>query len=143
MNFLKYNLPEYTFISSEAIDWAVRNVDLIDTEMNAELLFQSFINSDLIRHASGDPAHPFKRGFYLYCIMNSKNSQIFENRNQSDFKSFERFWMEVGVVQQHDSQKYYENWYENSNELISSQEKIDIPGLPFIEFLNFVLIFSS
>ena len=107
-------MPANTFISMDGIDWAVKNIELVGTEANAEILFQSFQMNELIRHASGDPNQTFKRGFYLYCIMSKENQQFFERRGSETF--FDQEWMEVGVVPQHNYFKHYESFYENSSE---------------------------
>ena len=126
------NLPEYTFISLEAIEWAVKHVENIPNETVAERMFQNFRNKDLIRHASGDMSVNFKRGFHLYCLMTDQNRQFFA-KNEIERIYFERAWMEVGIVQQHNP-KELENTatvtaYED--ELISNQA----PGL-WMKFSN-------
>ncbi|OTF73684.1 DUF3608 domain-containing protein [Euroglyphus maynei] len=94
------NLPEYTFISLEAIEWAVKHVKNIPNEAVAERMFQNFRFKDLIRHASGDTTVNFKIGFHLYCLMTDQN-RLFFAKNEIEREYFERAWMEVGIVQQH------------------------------------------
>lgn len=106
----------------------MKNVDLVKSDTDAEIMFQSFTNKDLIRHASGDKNQRFKRGFYLYSIMTDNNRKLFDSRF-SDVRAFEREWMEVGVVQQHTNPKNLEIFYEHSEGSLS-HDKVDIPGKP-------------
>lgn len=128
MFFVKNSdLPAYTFLSWEAIEWAVKNIENLQTEANAEILFQSILVNDHIRHASGDLNQSFKRGSYLYCIMDEANKEYFKMR-RVDIKAFERDWMEVGVVHQHNP-KYYDNFYEESSEIMSHNYKFENSGI--------------
>lgn len=101
-------------------------IDKLGTETNAEILFQSFLMDDLIRHASGNMKKSFKRGFFLYCILDDANKEFFA-KHKMDSRAFERNWMEVGVVYQHNL-KYLDNFYEESSEIMSSNYKFENSG---------------
>ncbi|KAF7490231.1 GATOR complex protein DEPDC5 [Sarcoptes scabiei] len=94
-----HNLPDYVFVSLEAIEWAVKNIENIPNENVAETIFNNLLLNDYIRHASGNRQQIFKRGFHLYCLMTEQN-RIFFEKNEIEFKYFERNWMEVGIVRQ-------------------------------------------
>lgn len=114
---MKY-LPPNTFIGCDAIKWAVLNCES-ETEAAAEVLFKSLQTNGLIRHASGDESKEFKRGFYFYCIVDEESKKYFE-KYKMDSSTFERDWMEVGVVNQFNL-KQYDNFYEDSSEIISNK----------------------
>lgn len=109
----------------------VRNIDGVYDEIIAEKIFNNFLDNDLIRLATGDHQPPFKRGFHLYCIMTENNRQFFE-KNDIDKKYFERAWMEVGVVRQHNAKDFEYN--ENVNELLSNHCNIQPPEFTFKNF---------
>ena len=124
------DLPSYTFVSSDAIQWALKSFKL-NNETQAEILFQSLLNNNFIRHASGEKNKLFKSGFFLYCIMDETNNF---DKHQIDLRAFERNWMEVGVVYQHNS-KYLDNFYDDSNELMSHNNKFENSGNVNLRFI--------
>ncbi|RWS16531.1 DEP domain-containing protein 5-like protein [Dinothrombium tinctorium] len=83
-------LPMNTFISAEAVVWAMECIDGVDYEEQAVSLFQEALQEHLICHASGDFSHSFKFGFYLYFIVD-KNTTI----QNVDLEMFKREWFEV------------------------------------------------
>nr|XP_046911895.1 LOW QUALITY PROTEIN: GATOR complex protein Iml1-like [Dermatophagoides farinae] len=131
------NLPEYTFISLEAIEWAVKHVENIPNETVAERMFQNFRNKDLIRHASGDMSVNFKRGFHLYCLMTDQNRQFFA-KNEIERIYFERAWMEVGIVQQHNPKEL-----ENTATVTAYEDELISNQAPEFTFKNFQVELDS
>ncbi|KAH9414857.1 GATOR complex protein depdc5 [Dermatophagoides pteronyssinus] len=137
------NLPEYTFISLEAIEWAVKNIENISNETIAEQMFQNFLNNDLIRHASGDQTQTiFKRGFHLYCLMTEQNRQFF-SKNQIDREYFERAWMEVGIVQQHNPKDVENSAASTSTTTFEEEQSIISNQTPEFTFKNFQIELDS
>ena len=91
-------LPQYTFVSAEAVIWAKDNFADISNESQAILFFQKMCQKGLICHASGDRNLPFKYGYYFYYIVDQNN--IDYSQHQPDTTMFEKEWMEVGIIPQ-------------------------------------------
>ncbi|RWS29249.1 DEP domain-containing protein 5-like protein [Leptotrombidium deliense] len=93
-------LPPHTFIGTEAVIWAIANIDGVYSEKQAVNLFQDVLEDGLICHASGDKKQSFKYGFYLYYICDKtrekseKNSQYF----YCDLETFRKEWFEVELI---------------------------------------------
>ena len=94
LNFLpkQATSPPHTFISADAVNWALEWVDGIQTESLAINLFQRMLDNRLICHASGDFAYPFKHGFYLYFLVNKANKPA---DDRIDLEIYKREWFEV------------------------------------------------
>lgn len=84
--------PPQTFISADAVNWALENVEGITQETHAAALYQRLLDARLICHASGDFAYPFKFGFYLYFVVN-RNVRYSDER--VDLEIYKREWFEV------------------------------------------------
>lgn len=82
-----------------AIQWIFKNEERITSETHAEIMFHVFLRNNLICHASG-VRQQFKRGYYLYCILNPENQAYFKRPRNEDTRPFQLDWMEVGVVPQ-------------------------------------------
>lgn len=89
--------------------------------------------NNFIVHASGDKNQPFKRGFYLYSIIDEKTLDYF-SKHKMDIRTFERDWMEVGVVHQQNS-KLYDTFYEDSSDFLSHNYKPENSGKSLCSFL--------
>jgi hypothetical protein len=84
-------LPPYSFISGEAIFWAIETFIGIDHELDAMKLFRRMHKAQLIRHCSGDPNMDFVCGFYLYYLTDGKPDE----RSEVDLEMFTKDWVEV------------------------------------------------
>ena len=85
-------LPPYSFISSEAIFWAIEQFDAITNEVQAIELFQSILKAGFICHCSRDKRHEFISGSYLYHIVDNKLKDIYE---EVDLEMFQKDWLEI------------------------------------------------
>ena len=85
-------LPQFSFISSEAIFWAVEQFDAIANESQAVELFQSMIKAGLICHCSHDRRHEFICGLYLYYIVDKKSK---DDHDDVDLEMFQKDWLEI------------------------------------------------
>ncbi|XP_015788875.1 GATOR complex protein DEPDC5 isoform X2 [Tetranychus urticae] len=90
-------LPEFTFISAEAVSWAIESIDGVFNEESACDLFQEMINSKLICHASGYNAIQFEHGFYFYFIVDKSNEKLIDD-DESKYELFNRTWFEVKLL---------------------------------------------
>ena len=84
-------LPPFSFISGEAIFWAIETFKGINHELDAMKLFRRMHKAQLIRHCSGDPNMDFVCGFYLYYITDGKPDE----RPEVDLEMFTKDWVEV------------------------------------------------
>ena len=62
-------LPEFCFISYEAIHWARGRIEGVQTVNHSVNILQRMIDAGLICHASGSFEYPFKFGFYFYYVV--------------------------------------------------------------------------
>lgn len=83
-------LPTFSFISCEAIFWALDTFDAIKTEADAVELFKAILNAKLICHCSGERSHPFICGLYLYFVVDANNFP-----KEVDLEMFRKDWLEI------------------------------------------------
>ncbi|KAG8178705.1 hypothetical protein JTE90_011631 [Oedothorax gibbosus] len=102
LNFVsKVGWSNFTFISSEAVNWLIENVEGILVEQNAIKMLQNFLDKDLICHVSRARSHSFTYGFYLYYIGSSDDQEMNKVWDKSELSEgeaiylFEREWMQV------------------------------------------------
>nr|XP_022917865.1 GATOR complex protein DEPDC5 isoform X2 [Onthophagus taurus] len=94
------NLPQNTFIASDAVNWLMNHMEGVTTLDQSVQIFINLQRERFICHASGEPTKPFLYGFYLYLIQQTGKSSIDERDGDSpcyDIQSFENEWMEVEV----------------------------------------------
>ncbi|XP_033220943.1 GATOR complex protein Iml1 [Belonocnema kinseyi] len=91
------SLPSQTFVSADAVQWLNNHIDGGVTVESAVGIMQGMINERLICHASGDFSKPFILGFYLYHIVQEKESQKAPDYTPplGDLQSFENEWVEI------------------------------------------------
>lgn len=90
-------LPEFTFISAEAVSWAIESIDGVFNEENASDLFQEMLNCGLICHASGYNKIPFEYGLHFYFIVDKCNEQLIDD-DECKYELFQRSWFEVKLL---------------------------------------------
>ena len=88
-------LPHNCFISEEAVNWCIQEVDGVKNLTSAIALMQRLIDDQVIVHASGNPKHKFIYGFYLYCVIPNKDKA---QENLVYNSTFENEWCEVVVT---------------------------------------------
>lgn len=67
------DLPANCFVSFEAVEWAMEALQISHVEQTTDL-FARMISEGLIVHASGLTSVPFIYGFYLYHIVDGRQS---------------------------------------------------------------------
>ncbi|XP_070572864.1 GATOR1 complex protein DEPDC5-like isoform X2 [Ptychodera flava] len=97
-------LPEYTFVSAEAVSWMMQTLQGDIKEHQAVGIFQTMVESGFIVHASCLQAHPFVNGFFLYFIIPEDSSLKDLKRRYTAFDTFETDWFEVAVESGSESQ---------------------------------------
>ncbi|KAJ8683106.1 hypothetical protein QAD02_018898 [Eretmocerus hayati] len=90
-------LPSQTFVSADAVQWLNCNIEGGVSVEAAINIMKAMIQEKLICHASGDPSKPFVLGFYLYHIVQDRDSQKGADYSPAlgDLQSFENEWVEV------------------------------------------------
>ncbi|KAG1657873.1 GATOR complex protein DEPDC5 [Nymphon striatum] len=94
-------LPPWSFLSCEAVTWAISNIDGVNDIADAIKLFEDMRSSMLLIQASEDPDHPFINGFYIYFFVppdyspKPSDSTEFETH----VKQFEKKWFEIEFLQ--------------------------------------------
>lgn len=86
-------LPPYSFISAEAINWAVDTFETINNEADAMKLFKDLHSARHVCHCSKEWKHKFLSGFYLYFVV-EKGKDVFEP-DQVDLEMFNKDWLEI------------------------------------------------
>ncbi|KAI4460798.1 dep domain containing protein 5 [Holotrichia oblita] len=89
------SLPQYTFISSDAINWLITHMEGVTTTEKAIKIFTTMQRDKLICHASGDITKPFVQGFFLYYIVYQNDKERIQQ--SCDLTAFQNDWMEVEV----------------------------------------------
>ncbi|XP_058807766.1 GATOR complex protein Iml1 isoform X1 [Phymastichus coffea] len=91
------SLPSQTFVSADAVQWLNSHIEGGVTVENAITIMKGMIQEKLICHASGDFSKPFMLGFYLYHIVQDKDSQkgVEYSPPLGDLQSFENEWVEI------------------------------------------------
>ncbi|KAK9687602.1 Vacuolar membrane-associated protein Iml1 [Popillia japonica] len=89
------SLPQYTFISSDAINWLITHMEGVTTTEKAIKIFTTMQRDKLICHASGDITKPFVQGFFLYYIVYQNDKERIQQC--CDLTAFQNDWMEVEV----------------------------------------------
>ncbi|KAF5306981.1 hypothetical protein FQR65_LT07204 [Abscondita terminalis] len=91
------NLPSYTFVSSDAVNWLVAHMEGVSNNSKALQIFDALRKEHIICHASGDFGKNFVFGFYLfYFVQNDKDEKDF-SPPIGDLQSFENEWLEVEI----------------------------------------------
>ncbi|OQV15072.1 DEP domain-containing protein 5 [Hypsibius exemplaris] len=88
------------FIGYEAVDWALETMKLYCSEL-VVAIFNRMIAEHLIVHASGNPAHPFICGFYLYNIVpgdGKPHAVAAELSSVSADVDFDQVWLESAII---------------------------------------------
>ncbi|XP_044593244.1 GATOR complex protein Iml1 isoform X7 [Cotesia glomerata] len=90
------SLPSQTFVSADAVQWLNNHIDGGVNVQQAIKIMESMITDRLICHASGDFSKPFVLGFYLYHIVQDKDTHKGSDPLPlGDLQSFENEWVEV------------------------------------------------
>ncbi|XP_074113588.1 GATOR complex protein Iml1 isoform X5 [Cotesia typhae] len=90
------SLPSQTFVSADAVQWLNNHIDGGVNIQQAIKIMESMITDRLICHASGDFSKPFVLGFYLYHIVQDKDTHKGSDPLPlGDLQSFENEWVEV------------------------------------------------
>jgi hypothetical protein len=84
-------LMPYSFISAEAIIWAIETFEGIESENKAVELFKKMHELGLICHASRSRKMPFICGLYFYFLTDGKQL----NEQEIDVQMFERDWIQI------------------------------------------------
>ncbi|EFN67807.1 DEP domain-containing protein 5 [Camponotus floridanus] len=88
------SLPSQTFVSADAIQWLNNHMEGgVGVERGIDIM-QRMIQEKLICHASGDFSQPFVLGFYLYHIVQDKETVDY-SAPLGDLQGFENEWVEV------------------------------------------------
>ncbi|XP_017781938.1 PREDICTED: DEP domain-containing protein 5 isoform X2 [Nicrophorus vespilloides] len=90
------SLPSATFVSADAANWLLTNMEGVDVLEQAVQILISMQKEGLICHASGEFAKPFLFGFYLYYIVNIDKDDNY-CKPLEDLQSFENEWVEIEV----------------------------------------------
>uniref|UniRef100_F6WDL8 DEP domain-containing protein n=2 Tax=Ciona intestinalis TaxID=7719 RepID=F6WDL8_CIOIN len=106
LNFMADNvdLPMFTFISIEAVNWCIANVGGLMDLKDACLLLESMCKSKLLIHASQDSQYPFVYGYVFYCI-----NEEFINNQTSDIDDPTSY--QYGVVS-YLLHNFHKRWFE-------------------------------
>lgn len=91
-------VPQHSFISAEATAWAKDHVDGAHTDTEATHLFQRLLEESYICHASGETAHPFINGFYIYYLMDKTLKGV--EPDDVDLDAYQHEWIEVELLPQ-------------------------------------------
>lgn len=93
------NLPNYTFVTADAVNFIMTNMEGISSVESAIQIMQGLHKDKLIRHASGDHNKPFIYGFYLFYILPDKSDKEDKDAFQpsGDSEMFENEFLEVEV----------------------------------------------
>ncbi|XP_074596917.1 GATOR complex protein Iml1 isoform X2 [Brevipalpus obovatus] len=114
-------LPNNTFISAEAVSWAIESIEGVFCEEHACDLFQDFINQRLICHAAGDRKTPFEFGFCFYFIVDSSND--FHINDYTSSESFKRNFFEVKLFPTRVSSP--NEWKKPPEQILKLRESLD------------------
>ena len=62
-------------------------------------ILQAMLSGGMLRHASGNPSHPFLYGFYLYYVVERawEGREQGSGQYQGDMEAFSNDWVEVGL----------------------------------------------
>ncbi|GLH03982.1 uncharacterized protein GBIM_09784 [Gryllus bimaculatus] len=92
------SLPSYTFVSADAVQWLIAHVEGVQNEECAVSIMERMLQEKVVCHASGDFAHPFIVGFYLYHVVQLPKDKDGEYLQPlGDLQSFENEWLELEV----------------------------------------------
>ncbi|KAK7794438.1 hypothetical protein R5R35_003809 [Gryllus longicercus] len=92
------SLPSYTFVSADAVQWLIAHVEGVQNEERAVSIMERMLQEKVVCHASGDFAHPFIVGFYLYHVVQLPKDKDGEYLQPlGDLQSFENEWLELEV----------------------------------------------
>ncbi|XP_062606005.1 GATOR1 complex protein DEPDC5-like isoform X1 [Saccostrea cucullata] len=91
-------LPESCFISEEAVDWCIQNIQEVKDISSGITLMQRLQDEHFICHATGNPYHKFIHGFYLYNIVSPKDKPKADAYGPNYNYLFQNEWCEVSIL---------------------------------------------
>nr|CAB3237409.1 DEP domain-containing protein 5-like [Phallusia mammillata] len=99
----KSGFPNKTFVSLEAVHWALANIGGLESIKDACRLFEIMCNYTLINHASGNKARGFIYGYVFYSVKDEQQSNDIEDPTSYQYMSvhtdtdYHNQWFEVAI----------------------------------------------